>query len=552
MPKTRSLPFCLVLAFALLVAPLASAAGSDEVRVHEDIEAIGDEPEPVIVVHDREADPHRVDSVLAAHGFEPATLHNVGISHVMADRTDVQRLTTLDGVQSLYPNEEIQYELNEAAPLVNAPKAWNEHDTRGSDATVLVIDTGIDATHPDLQDRVIENAQPANPAHEDVPTGDYVEGVPGNDQFGHGTHVAGIVAGTGQGLGEQDPSHGEYVGMAPETNIVGWSLGAYPLSFQVAQGFDYAIEKQDELGIDVVTNSWSIGTTPDPEHPISVATLETYKAGISVVFAAGNDGPPDEERTYDFRINPLAVLPWTVAVAATDSEANIASFSSQGSPPETNETYWDHPTIAAQGESVMAAKSNHGVMQALGPQYGPEDPGDVDAVGSATHYQYASGTSMSTPGVAGVIALMYDGNPELSPPQVYDILVETAQPMDYAYWEAGIGLADAHAAVEMAKATEGMREAFVQADEVPYTDFEDPLDDPARSYLVENLDEREDAKALVDVLDVEDLPAETRDELGLLAQGENGSEPSAQASSPSLVLALLAGLFAAIGTRGRR
>lgn len=499
--------------------------------VHEGAhDALEEGPAPVLLVHERDADPAGIRDALDATDLPFTMLERVGVTQTLASTEDLDTLSHLPGVQAIYPDETITLHLDDAAPLVNAPTTWERHGTTGADATVLVIDTGIDATHPDLMDRVVTNAQPHDPLETGLVPEGYTEGAPANDWFGHGTHVAGIVAGTGTGVHELDPNHGTYVGISPGTNIVGWAipgLGNGNTVFQAVQGFEYALENQDRFGIDVITNSWGMTGEPDPEHPISVASLEAYKAGMSVVFSAGNSGEPDEDAEDDVRLNPFSTLPWTLSVSALDSQARLAGFSSQGTQPQSTDNVWEHPDIGAQGVAVMAAKSRMGAMQGLGPQY--EDPAEWDLIGTATHYQYASGTSMSAPGIAGVLALMYDANQDLSPAQAYDIIIQTSQPLDYAYWQAGAGLADADAAVAAALETDGERDAFLALDDDhPYTDLADPLDNPTRAFLLEQGEDREGAQALQDIVDtprsgtgnVLDELDETRDEVpapGLLA-----------------------------------
>ncbi len=455
-----------ILTLAMIV-PAGAYAGTaqqaNHATVHEDVPTtLKDGPAPLLLVHDRHAAPDEVRDGLEATGLAFTMLERVGITQTIATPDDLETLTTLPGIHAIYPEETLTFHLDEAAPLVNAPTVWNDHGITGEGATVLVIDTGTDALHLDLIGPIVENAQPHDPLETGLVPEGYIEGVPANDWFGHGTHVAGIVAGTGDATGPLDPNHERYVGIAPGADIVSWAipgLGGDGNVFQAVQGFEYALEHQERFGIDVITNSWGMSGEPDPDHPINVASLEAYKAGMSVIFSAGNSGEPDADEDDDIRLNMFSTVPWTLSVSALTSEPELASFSSQGTQPQERENLWEHPDIGAQGVSVMAAKSRMGAMQALGPTY--EAPADWDLLGQATHYQYASGTSMSAPGVAGVLALLYSANPNLSPAQAYDILIETSQPLYYAYWQAGAGLADANAAVEKAQATTGERDAFL-------------------------------------------------------------------------------------------
>lgn len=522
----------------LLIPVLASSTAAETLQDYDEmkLQEVDDDPLSLLLVHERGTEFSLIQDGLDRRGFSYTTLENVGITQVLASAEDIRDLALIDGVQDIYQDETLQYYLDEAGPLVNANTTWEEHAVTGEGATVLVIDTGIDVLHPDLVDGVLENAQPHDPLETGLIPEGYMEGVPANDWFGHGTHVAGIVAGTGYSTGEMDPNHERYVGIAPGADLVGWAISGLedgPTIFQAVQGFEYALEQQERFGIDVITNSWGLEGPPDPDHPINVASLEAYKAGMSVVFAAGNAGEPRAQG--DVRLNTFSLVPWTLGVSALTSDANLAEFSSQGTAPKDADEVWNHPDIAAQGASVMASKSRMGAMQALGPL--SEDSGAWDVIGQGTHYQYASGTSMSAPAVAGVLALMNSANPNLSPAQAYQILVETSQPLGDAYWEAGVGLADAYTAVNVSLDTIGERDEFLSRDEVAFTDVEDPLDHPVRSFLIDKADERGDASALLEALGTE-YPRSSDDAVDVLE--EEGNE----ARSPGLAALFLISLLA--------
>ena len=152
----------------------------------------------------------------------------------------------------------------------------------------------------------------------------YVENVENTDATGgHGTHVAGIVGATGA------RSNGKYEGVAPGAKLVGYGSGAGLAILDVIGGFDYAIANKDRYGIDVITNSWGDTddscTAVDPTHPVTRATYETFKAGIVVVFSAGNSGPDPCTITGNYK-----KAPWVISVAAGDKDRALTDFSSRG------------------------------------------------------------------------------------------------------------------------------------------------------------------------------------------------------------------------------
>ena len=187
--------------------------------------------------------------------------------------------------------------------------------------TVAVLDTGVDGTHPDLSGRVIQNVKLLDTQSLGVgftyPVD--IENLPDTDLIdGHGTFVAGIIAGSGQSSG------GRYAGVAPGAKILGLSAGDLTLTF-VLDGFDYLLQHGAQYNVRAVNCSFSADTVFDFNDPVNIATKMVTDAGISVIFSAGNNGPGDNT------MNPYAVAPWVISVGATDQLSHLASYSSRGS-----------------------------------------------------------------------------------------------------------------------------------------------------------------------------------------------------------------------------
>lgn len=176
--------------------------------------------------------------------------------------------------------------------------------------------------------------------------------------------------------------------------------------------------------------------------------------GVTVVFSAGNSGPDPNT------LNPYSVAPWVIGVAAacsaTDTEAQrtncsgrmLADFSSRGVPGDP----MLHPTVTAPGVWVISARASTGtVLNAIDVNR------DVRLCGLRTEfapfYTCASGTSMSSPHVTGVVALMQErAAGRLTPAQVKDLLIRTADPMaGYATFEVGAGMVNALEAVRRSR-----------------------------------------------------------------------------------------------------
>jgi serine protease AprX len=341
---------------------------------------------------------------------------------------------------------------------VRAGKKPLSRKYNGKGVTVAVIDTGIEP-HPDLADRVAANFnfEPGwfmDMIHDGKYSDQLVEAT-GNpvDSYGHGTHVAGIVAGDGRtGTGA------DFSGVAPGATLVNFKIAdawqgvtcSVPCDFgwelNALVAYEYLIEHRHDPrfpgGIRIATNSWSIYEVDSGAEPISLIVKAAAKRGLINLFAAGNDGP--DKNTVALGPNSLeSVLTVAAACKAVDScgAGKIADFSSRG--PQVD--------IAAPGDNIYSTIARASVLWPIGSHTPPGDPSN------AFHYAGFSGTSMATPHVAGIVALMLDANPSLGWRPVERILTETARDLgkpgfDHAF---GYGMANAFRAVERAEEGRG-------------------------------------------------------------------------------------------------
>lgn len=358
-----------------------------------------------------------------------------------AKRSQIISISHLPSVRSIYGNRTLQPTIDPYLALTGAERVRRDQDlTRknigipvsGRNVTVAVLDTGLDGTHSDLSGRVVQNVKLVDTQSVGVGFTEPVniEGLPNTDQaYGHGTFVAGLIAGNGVRSG------GKYGGVAPGANLVGLSAGDLNLSY-VLSGFDYLLTRGASLNTRVVNCSFSANTVFDTNDPVNVATKMLTDRGINVVFSAGNTG------SGQHTLNPYAVAPWVISVGATDERGRLADFSSRGAMGST----LFRPTIVAPGMSVVSLRSaGASVTGTLGVAVA-----DKDRISPAElpFYTTASGTSFSAPQVAGTIALMLEANPRLTPDQVRDILQRTSTPLpNYFQHEVGAGMLNAHAAV---------------------------------------------------------------------------------------------------------
>lgn len=305
------------------------------------------------------------------------------------------------GVAKLWLDGRVKASLKESVPLIGAPEAWAAgYDGKG--VKVAVLDTGIDADHPDFAGLVDGTAS-------------FVPGETVADVNGHGTHVAGTIVGSGAA------SSGDHKGVAPGADlIVGKVLGGAEGSGQdswVMAGMQWAAES----GADVVNMSLGDSYPTDGSDPMS-QTVDALSAqyGTLFVIAAGNAGPES--------ISAPGAAASALTVAATDKEDRLASFSSTGPLAYSGAM---KPDIAAPGVDITAARSQQ-----------MTDGGDG-------LYRTISGTSMATPHVAGAAAILAQRHPDWTGAQLKEHLTSTAKGLDggYSPYEVGTGRLDVAAAV---------------------------------------------------------------------------------------------------------
>lgn len=260
-----------------------------------------------------------------------------------------------------------------ALAKVRAQEAWRV--TRGSaKVPVAVIDTGVDFQHPDLQGKVLASES-------FIGLGARLGLGSAKDDNGHGTHCAGVLA-----------AEGQIQGMAPASPLIVVKAldrnGSGAMS-EVAKGLRWAVAR----GAKVV--SLSLGS-PDDARPLRQAVAEALAAGVVVVAAMGNEGKA--LRNYP------AAYPGVIAVGATTRQDKLAAFSTRGP--------WI--SLCAPGSSILSTA----------PTYPVALTGEERNFGPLTGT--LSGTSMATPLVAGVAALLLSQHPDWSPSQVKARLEESA------------------------------------------------------------------------------------------------------------------------------
>ena len=378
---------------------------------------------------------------------------NLPMVMINATRRQIAAISTRSSVRSIYSNKTLEFlthdtRVTTGQSSVMADPTLTRHNggmpISGQGVTVAVLDTGIDATHPDLAygSKVVQNArvldlQGSTPLFFMYPL--VLDGLQDTDLvMGHGTFVAGIVAGTGAASGSY------YGGMAPGAKVMGVSCGDASL-FYVLSGMDYILSNRVARNIRVVNCSFGVSGLFDANDPVNIASRIMHDAGISVVFSAGNRGNQPNS------LNPYSVADWVIGVGAATKSGSLSSFSSRG-----QAAYGIfHPTLVAPGEAVVSARAlGINVVGTAGlAGLDPSGLNDAQAIPPAhlLRYTLSSGTSFAAPHVAGTIALMLQANPQLTPDQIKIILQDTATPMlGYSRYEVGAGSLNTYMAVREA------------------------------------------------------------------------------------------------------
>ncbi|MGW3600920.1 S8 family serine peptidase, partial [Streptomyces sp. NPDC005167] len=309
------------------------------------------------------------------------------------------------GIAKVWLDGKVTASLADTTAQIGAPQVWAGGDT-GQGVDVAVLDTGIDAEHPDFAGRI-------------AATESFVPDQDVTDRHGHGTHVASTVAGTGAASG------GTEKGVAPGASLhIGKVLDNYGSGQDswILAGMEWAARDQHAKIV-----SMSLGGGPtDGTDPLSQAVNRlSEETGALFVIAAGNSGP----EAYSVGAPGAADAALTVGAVNGPGKGvdQLAEFSSRGPRVGDNAI---KPDLTAPGVDILAARS----------QYAPEGEGA---------YQTMSGTSMATPHVAGAAALLAANHPDWTGQQLKDALISTTSGSQrFSPFAAGAGRVDVAAAVK--------------------------------------------------------------------------------------------------------
>ncbi|MGZ7052744.1 MAG: S8 family peptidase, partial [Candidatus Angelobacter sp.] len=315
-------------------------------------------------------------------------------------------------------------------PAVEGDVARQQYGLDGTGVGIAIIDSGI-FNHDDLQ-------KSSGLGSRIVYSESFIPGDPStNDAYGHGTHVAGIVAGNGHDSQSGYPT--QYIGVAPNANIINLRVldaNGSGTDSQVIAAIQRAIQLKSTYNIRVI--NLSLGRNIYESYtldPVCQAVEAAWKAGIVVVVAAGNEGRDNSNGTQGYAtIQVPANDPNVITVGATKTNGTpgrlddtVASYSSKGP------TLLDHvmkPDLVAPGNRIVSlASPGSNLVTSLASLN--ISPATTCALGTCTtglsgKYTRLSGTSMATPIVAGAAALMFQKDPTLTPDTIKARMMKTA------------------------------------------------------------------------------------------------------------------------------
>ena len=360
-----------------------------------------DENGLISVIVDFDHPPTEEDQAMLEREVEFQTQFRYWLIDSIAGTVELSRIheiIDLPGVVFVELDGVLGIQMEEVVPVHGVDLVWQDTGYTGEGVTMAIIDTGIDGNHTALDDLDDDNMtdDPKIVAFYDAINNpgetNGTEIFPYDDN-GHGTHCAGITAGTGA------PNY-QHIGVAPRANLVGVKVldGGGSGSFAaVMAGMQWTVDKRHEFNIRAASMSLgaltgAIEWTSSEEESVNRMANEMMRAGVTLFIAAGNSGGTAT-------IGTPGSAEDVITVGSLDKDTSIAIYSSQG-PTEEGRV---KPNIAFVGSSVNAPDANTG-----------------------DGYVALSGTSMATPGAAGVAVLMYQANPDLSPFDIRNIMQETS------------------------------------------------------------------------------------------------------------------------------
>ncbi len=413
------------------------------------------------------ADPAAVASQVTALGGEVRKyFRHVNHMLVIIPLESVGGLAEIDGIDYIAPDRDVSGVASQLETTTGASLAYTASQggvpvpgLDGTGVTVAIIDSGIDANHSDLRNNASGRSRV-------LLSMDFTGTWNLDDPYGHGTHIAGIIAGDGS---SSYTVQRDYTGMAPKANLLNLKVldgRGHGYVSNVLAAIDYAIATRSYYNTKVI--NMSLAAPPIDSYvndALCKAVAKATKAGIVVVVSAGNFGQDQNGNKVYGSITSPGISPSAITVGASNghgtdvrSDDTIAPFSSRGptrshtTDPLTGAVVYDNlvkPDLVAPGCRVVSLERYNNYLVTTYPVLHVDTGNNINKV---SRYMILSGTSMSTGVVSGAVTLMMQANPGLTPNLVKAILMYTAQIMNGPdLFEQGAGMLNVDGAVRMAK-----------------------------------------------------------------------------------------------------
>ncbi len=358
--------------------------------------------------------------VRTAGGRVTGDLHVINGLVARMSASEANRLASRDGVRAVSVNARVEpqtlvnFDPNKMATSFNqsvkASNLWN--DATGKGVGVAVIDTGIAGDHPDFR---TSQSNSASRVVASVAT--HPDATKLTDTYGHGTHVAGLIAGNSGYRASSDSLRGKYAGAAPDANLVSIKASddeGNATVLDVIYGLQFAVDFKSTYNIRVVNLSVESAVAESYKtDPLDAAAEAAWFKGIVVVAAAGNRGTDADAAQYAPGNDP-----YVISVGAVDDNGTKdigddvrASWSTRG----TTQDGFAKPDLYAPGAHIISSL-------AAGSEFASLCPSCIKGDGQ---YIQAGGTSMSAPIVSGVIASILQKRPKWTPNQVKGAILNT-------------------------------------------------------------------------------------------------------------------------------
>ena len=369
--------------------------------------------------------PERTDRLVKRHGLTIKKVLSSG-AVVRASRAALTALSNDPEVEALSGDGVVRSQMAVSTATTGAEAAWagtvaSLGSVNGRGIGVAILDSGI-ADHPALRDRVVASMNFTDSEDD------------GRDEYGHGTHIAGIIA----ARSFKNSAEGAESGMAPAAHLINLKVlgadGSGRVS-NVIEAIDWAIRYRKALGIRVL--NLSLGAVPTQSYkddPLGQAVKRAVEAGLVVVASAGNYGINDKGQLVYGCITSPGNSPYVITVGAIRTQGTadkgddeVAPWSCKGP------TLFDHivkPDLVAPGSKIVSTAATGATLMTQFPDRLVDGPGARD-------YFSMSGTSMSSAFVAGAVALLLDGRGDLTPLEVKMTLQASADFMPSAGVLAG-------------------------------------------------------------------------------------------------------------------